>query len=222
MNIDYREWPPSAPLAGAILAYWRVAGDGRSVPSPTILPDAYVEIVLNLAGAVTLDGQAFRGYPRRRVRMLRSISTRIPDDARPARGRGQYPTVSCRSPAAAALDLSSRSLAHQRTGTLRAPMFSATRIMTAIPAATANTAARRPCAVATRSSSPASPPVSKFATRTRTARPIAAPTPLAVETMADATPWSLSETPVPAAMNIVVNTTPSPMLSAISPGTRAP
>jgi len=49
-NIDYREWPPSAPLAGAILAYWRVAGDGRSVPSPTILPDAYVEIVLNLAG----------------------------------------------------------------------------------------------------------------------------------------------------------------------------
>jgi len=50
MNIDYREWPPSAPLAGAILAYWRVAGDGRAVPSPTILPDAYVEIVLNLAG----------------------------------------------------------------------------------------------------------------------------------------------------------------------------
>src|SRR5262249_29128105 len=66
--IDYREWLPSAPLAGAILAYWRVAGDGRSVPSPTILPDAYVEIVINLGGAVTLDGQAFRGdQPARTV-----------------------------------------------------------------------------------------------------------------------------------------------------------
>jgi len=68
MNIDYPEWPPSAPLAGVILAYWRVAGDGRSVPSPTILPDAYVEIVINLGGAVTLDGQAFHGtQPERTV-----------------------------------------------------------------------------------------------------------------------------------------------------------
>src|SRR5262245_16167 len=115
-----------------------------------------------------------------------------------------------------------RTLTHQRTETLRAPMFSATRIMTAIPAATVNTAPRRPFAVATRSSSPASPPLSKFATRTRTARPIAAPTPLPVDAMAEATPCSLSETPVPAAMNIVVNTTPSPMLRAISPGTNAP
>ena len=61
MNIDYREWPPSLALAGAVLAYWRVAGDGRSVPSPTILPDAYVEIVINLGGAVTLDGEVFHG-----------------------------------------------------------------------------------------------------------------------------------------------------------------
>jgi AraC-like DNA-binding protein len=67
MNIDYREWPPSGALAGAILAYWRVAGDGRSVPSPTILPDAYVEIVINLGDAVTLDGSAFHGNQPARV-----------------------------------------------------------------------------------------------------------------------------------------------------------
>src|SRR5262245_58189500 len=68
MNIDYREWPPSAPLTGNILAYWRVAGDGRSVPSPTILPDAYVEIVINLGGAVTLNGRTFHGsQPARTV-----------------------------------------------------------------------------------------------------------------------------------------------------------
>src|SRR5262249_11945231 len=70
--IDYREWPPSAPLAGIILAYWRVAGDGTAVPSPTILPDAYVEIVINLGGAVALTGAAFRGSqpPRAVVGLL--------------------------------------------------------------------------------------------------------------------------------------------------------
>jgi hypothetical protein len=67
MNIDYREWPPSTALAGAILAYWRVAGDGRSVTSPTILPDAYVEIVINLGDAVTLEGSAFHGNQPARV-----------------------------------------------------------------------------------------------------------------------------------------------------------
>jgi hypothetical protein len=30
--------------AGVVLACWRVAGDGTSVPWPVILPDAYVEI----------------------------------------------------------------------------------------------------------------------------------------------------------------------------------
>jgi AraC-like DNA-binding protein len=83
MNIDYREWPPSAPLAGAVLAYWRVAGDGRSVPSPTILPDAYVEIVINLGGAVMLDGQAFRGpQPARSVVGLldTAIEMQYPED----------------------------------------------------------------------------------------------------------------------------------------------
>src|SRR5262252_6207080 len=82
-TIDYREWPPSAPLAGAILAYWRVAGDGRSVPSPTILPDAYVEIVINLGGTVTLDGRAFRGpQPARSVVGLldTAIEMQYPED----------------------------------------------------------------------------------------------------------------------------------------------
>src|SRR5262245_60257586 len=83
MNIDYREWPPSAHLTGAILAYWRVAGDGRSVPSPTILPDAYVEIVLNLGGPVALAGMAFQGrQPARSVVGLldRAIDMQYPDD----------------------------------------------------------------------------------------------------------------------------------------------
>src|SRR5262245_58403013 len=83
MNIDYREWPPSAPLAGAILAYWRVAGDGRSVPSPTILPDAYVEIVLNLGEPVSLVGPAFQGsQPARSVVGLldRAIEMQYPED----------------------------------------------------------------------------------------------------------------------------------------------
>ena len=82
-TIDYREWPPSAPLAGAILAYWRVAGDGRSVPSPTILPDAYVEIVINLGGAVTLAGAPFRGSqpPRAVVGLLdTAIEMQYPAD----------------------------------------------------------------------------------------------------------------------------------------------
>src|SRR5262249_51158652 len=83
MTIDYREWPPSAPLAGAILAYWRVAGDGRSVPSPTILPDAYVEIVINLGEMVTLTGAPFRGSqpPRAVVGLLETaIDMQYPTD----------------------------------------------------------------------------------------------------------------------------------------------
>ena len=64
MNIEYREWRPCAALGDVILAYWRVAGDGTSVPSPTILPDAYVEIVINLGGAVTLDGPLSAEYGR--------------------------------------------------------------------------------------------------------------------------------------------------------------
>jgi hypothetical protein len=39
--------------------------------------------------------------------------------------------------------------------------------------------------------------------------------------MPEATPCSRSDTPVAAAMNMVVKTTPSARLSAISPGTSA-
>jgi AraC-like DNA-binding protein len=83
MNIDYREWRPCAALGDVILAYWRVAGDGTSVPSPTILPDAYVEIVINLGGAVTLDGPPFHGsQPARAVVGLleTAIEMRYPSD----------------------------------------------------------------------------------------------------------------------------------------------
>src|SRR5262249_29715952 len=61
MNLDYREWQPGAALNGVVLAYWRVAGDGTSVPSPAILPDAYMEVVVNAGGDVTLEGPAFTG-----------------------------------------------------------------------------------------------------------------------------------------------------------------
>ena len=83
MNIEYEEWPPCAALNGVVLAYWRVAGDGTSVPSPAILPDAYVEIVLNLGGAVTLTGPAFNGtQPARTVVGLldAAIEMRYPSD----------------------------------------------------------------------------------------------------------------------------------------------
>jgi AraC-like DNA-binding protein len=83
MNIEYHEWMPCAALNGVILAYWRVAGDGTSVPSPTILPDAYVEIVVNLGGAVSLDGRPFTGsQPARAVVGLldTAIEMRYPPD----------------------------------------------------------------------------------------------------------------------------------------------
>jgi hypothetical protein len=72
-----------APRNGVVLAYWRVAGDGTSVPSPTIRPDAYVEIVFNLGGAVTLAGPAFNGsQPARTVVGLldAAIEMRYPPD----------------------------------------------------------------------------------------------------------------------------------------------
>src|SRR5262245_22016295 len=83
MNVDYREWPPCAALNGVVLAYWRVAGDGTSVPSPTILPDAYVEIVINLGGVVILEGPAITGsQPARAVVGLldKAIEMRYPTD----------------------------------------------------------------------------------------------------------------------------------------------
>src|SRR5262249_16642279 len=68
LTIDYQEWRPGAALNGVGLACWPVAGDGTSVPSPTILPDAYVEIVINLGDDVTLEGAAITGLqPARSV-----------------------------------------------------------------------------------------------------------------------------------------------------------
>ena len=61
MSVEYQEWPPGAALKGVVLAYWRVVGDGLSVPSPMILPDAHVEVVVNLGGPVTLVGSQFTG-----------------------------------------------------------------------------------------------------------------------------------------------------------------
>src|SRR5262245_18774932 len=83
MNIDYHESSPCEDLKGVVLAYWRVAGDGTSVPSPVILPDVYVEIVINLGDDVTLDGAAFSGtQPARAVVGLldTAIDMRYPPD----------------------------------------------------------------------------------------------------------------------------------------------
>src|SRR5262245_56905606 len=83
MGVDYQEWPPCAALKGVVLAYWRVVGDGSSVPSPTILPDAYVELVLNLGGPVALVGRSFSGNQPHMagVGLLeRAIQIRYPPD----------------------------------------------------------------------------------------------------------------------------------------------
>ena len=61
MSLAYNEWRPRETLAGTVLTFWKVEGDGDSVSSPIILPDAYIEIVINLGDPVLLDGDAFRG-----------------------------------------------------------------------------------------------------------------------------------------------------------------
>src|SRR5262245_3918660 len=83
MSIDYQECHPSPALQGVVLAYWSVEGDGGSVPSPTILPDAYVEIVINVGDPVTLAGTAFTGVqPARAVVGLLESSIAIQYGAR--------------------------------------------------------------------------------------------------------------------------------------------
>jgi AraC-like DNA-binding protein len=67
MALEYQEWRPTDALRGTVLAFWSVAGDGHSVPSPTVLPDAYVEIVINLGDPVMLLGPIFSGRQPRRV-----------------------------------------------------------------------------------------------------------------------------------------------------------
>src|SRR5438128_2180292 len=67
MALVYEEWRAGETLRGTVLTFWTVSGEGRSVPSPTILPDAYVEIVINLADRVTLLGPAFSGRQPSRV-----------------------------------------------------------------------------------------------------------------------------------------------------------
>jgi len=65
--MEYQEFQPSDGLRGIVLAYWVVVGEGMSVPSPMILPDAYVEIVINFGDPVTLLGPAFTGLQPSRV-----------------------------------------------------------------------------------------------------------------------------------------------------------
>jgi AraC-like DNA-binding protein len=68
MSLRYEEWPPERPdLRGLVTAIWRVAGDPAGVPSPAVLPDGHVELVLNLGAPVRLAGPAFRGPQPRRV-----------------------------------------------------------------------------------------------------------------------------------------------------------
>jgi AraC-like DNA-binding protein len=68
MALVYQEWPPGDALRGVILTFWSVDGEGSSVPTPTVLPDAYVEIVINLGDPVTLVGPISTGLqPARAV-----------------------------------------------------------------------------------------------------------------------------------------------------------
>src|SRR5262249_36422164 len=83
MSVDYHEWPPPAALRGVVLPFWRVVGARTAGPSPTILADAYVEIVLNLGAPVALSGVSFTGtQPARAVVGLldRAIEMRYPSD----------------------------------------------------------------------------------------------------------------------------------------------
>jgi AraC-like DNA-binding protein len=67
MVIQYDEWLPAPALRDVISAYWYVTGDGRRVPSPQILPDGHIEIVLNLGDPVRLKGPAYTGEQPMRV-----------------------------------------------------------------------------------------------------------------------------------------------------------
>src|SRR5438552_10069051 len=67
MGLVYQEWHPRDALRDTILAFWGVAGEGASVASPTILPDAYVEIVINRGDPVTLRSSGFAGLQPARV-----------------------------------------------------------------------------------------------------------------------------------------------------------
>jgi AraC-like DNA-binding protein len=98
MDIQYVEWLPRPDLRDVISAYWYVTGDGRGVPSPQILPDGHVEIVLNLGDPVRLKGPAYTGaQPTRLVvgPLMRAVRMTYTGQVRtfgirfhPARGAG--------------------------------------------------------------------------------------------------------------------------------------
>jgi AraC-like DNA-binding protein len=77
-RIRYDEWLPGPGLEGIVTTYWRVAGDASKVPSPVILPDGHIELVLNLGDRVALAGPAFTGdQPDRAVVGLLSQTIRM-------------------------------------------------------------------------------------------------------------------------------------------------
>src|SRR5580704_17504584 len=78
MGLSYEEWLPGPGLEGIVTAYWRVAGDGRGVPAPSILPDGHVELVVNRGDRVGISGPAFTGsQPERTVVGLLSRALRM-------------------------------------------------------------------------------------------------------------------------------------------------
>lgn len=54
----------------------RASGDGRRVPSPVILPDGHVELVVNLGDPVYLTGPPYAGYRPDRVVVGPPLSSR--------------------------------------------------------------------------------------------------------------------------------------------------
>lgn len=96
--MDYREWTPCRALRDVVLAYWCVEGDGALVPAPAILPDAHVEIVINLGRPVMLEGPAYTGrQPLRAVVGLLQHAVKM-------RYLGQVRTLGVRLHAARAAD----------------------------------------------------------------------------------------------------------------------
>ena len=67
MDIRYDEWLPGSALQGIVSAFWQVLGDGSRMPSPAVLPDGHVELVLNFGDPVGLVGPAYTGMQPDRV-----------------------------------------------------------------------------------------------------------------------------------------------------------
>src|SRR5439155_24069884 len=74
MGLVHQEWHPRDALRDTIVAFWDVAGRGSVGASSTILPNAYVEIVINRGDPVTWRGCGFAGLQPGRSWLISSTA----------------------------------------------------------------------------------------------------------------------------------------------------